>query len=566
MSNTANEKLISKWLYLGVPFTALVVGNKVNYDPVNVTKMFSLSVIGFAVLAISLGSQRKKLIAEHKLLLAFATLFAIFSLSSTLLSDLPIQQNLYGVFGRNTGLVTYMSLIGVLIGSATIRANNNFRKMIYALIFAGLANVLLNAFSMMGIELIAWDNIYKTLLGTFGNPNFISSFLGIFLVASLGFLFGNNFSLGIKLCSLPIFALTFYQIIVTKSIQGVVVTALGTSIVGFFLIKFFLKKLWMQIVYAIGSLVAAGFAIAGALQIGPLTQYIYKTSVSLRGEYWQAGMNMGLNHPFTGVGMDGFGDWYRRARAASALILPGPNTVTNSSHNVNIDIFAYGGFPLILSYLGPLAIAGIAIVKMTLRLKSYDPVFVALTVAWVCYQAQAFISINQIGLAIWGWALTGLVIAYEVATRPELEKIEDRTGNANPGRSSKKITKEDPGIWLVGALGAAVGFGLSISPFVADTNWRSALGSGSIPTVQAAALKAPSDVYRMVNISVLFEQNKFTAQAAELVRAAVKYNPDNFDAWRVMANLSETTAEEKSIAKKNMIRLDPLNEEWKKLP
>jgi hypothetical protein len=297
-----------------------------------------------------------------------------------------------------------------------------------------------------------------------------------------------------------------------------------------------------------------------------LTQNIYKTSVSLRGEYWQAGMNMGLNHPFTGVGMDCFGDWYRRARAASALILPGPNTVTNSSHNVNIDIFAYGGFPLILSYLGLLAIAGISIVKMTLRLKSYDPVFVELTVAWVCYQAQAFISINQIGLAIWGWALTGLVIAYEVATRPELEKIEDRTGNANPGRSFKKITKEDPGIWLVGALGAAVGFGLSIAPFVADTNWRSALGSGSIPTVQAAALKAPSDVYRMVNISVLFEQNKFTAQAAELVRAAVKYNPDNFDAWRVMANLSETTAEEKSIAKKNMIRLDPLNDEWKKLP
>jgi hypothetical protein len=70
----------------------------------------------------------------------------------------------------------------------------------------------------------------------------------------------------------------------------------------------------------------------------------------------------------------------------------------------------------------------------------------------------------------------------------------------------------------------------------------------------------------MVNIAVLFEQNKFTAQAAEIVRVAVKYNPDHFDGWRVMANLSETTPEEKAEAKKNMIRLDPLNEEWKKLP
>jgi hypothetical protein len=438
--------------------------------------------------------------------------------------------------------------------------------MIFGLIFAGLGNVILNVFSMMGIELIAWDNIYKTLLGTFGNPNFISSFLGIFFVASLGFLFGNNFSIVIKLLSLPIFALTFHQILVTKSIQGIVVTALGTAVVGFFLVRCYLKAVWLQALYLLGSAVAAGFAIAGALQVGPLTQYIYKTSVSLRGEYWQAGINMGLDHPLTGVGMDGYGDWFRRSRAASALILPGPNTVTNSAHNVNIDIFAYGGFPLVISYFGLLAIAAIAIIKVAKRQVNYDPVFVSLATAWICYQAQALISINQIGLAIWGWALTGCVIAYEVATRPEHAQNENSPETSSRGRSARKVAKEDPGTWLVGAFGAAVGFALTITPFVADSNWRSALGSGSIPTVQAAALKAPSDGYRMTNIAILFEQNKFTAQAAELARAAVEYNPNYFDAWRVMFNLSQSTPEEKVEAKKNMIRLDPLNEEWEKLP
>jgi hypothetical protein len=291
----------------------------------------------------------------------------------------------------------------------------------------------------------------------------------------------------------------------------------------------------MQITYVAGSLIAAVFAVGGALQMGPLTQYIYKTSVSLRGEYWQAGINMGLDHPFTGVGMDGYGDWYRRARDASAMILPGPNTVTNSAHNVNIDIFAYGGFPLLISYLGILAIAAIAIVKVVLRQKKYDPVFVSLAVAWICYQAQAFISINQIGLAIWGWALTGLVIAYEVATRDEVSAASSSTAATSPGRITKSNSSESVGTWLVGALGAAVGFGLAISPFVADSNWRSSLGSGSLPTVQAAALKAPNDAYRIVNIAVLFEQNKFTAQAAELARQAAKYNPNYFDAWRVLA-------------------------------
>jgi hypothetical protein len=322
----------------------------------------------------------------------------------------------------------------------------------------------------------------------------------------------------------------------------------------------------VQVLYLFGAAIGAGFAIAGALQVGPLTQYIYKTSVSLRGEYWQAGINMGLDHPLTGVGMDGYGDWFRRARDASAMILPGPNTVTNSAHNVNIDIFAYGGFPLLVSYLGLLAIAAISIVKVALRQKKYDPVFVSLAVAWICYQAQALISINQIGLAIWGWALTGLVIAYEIATQVDHSDSKVAAESVSRGRNSAGRGTESVGTWLVGVLGAAVGFGLAIAPFVADSNWRSSLGSGSLPTVQAAALRAPSDAYRMVNISVLFEQNKFTAQAAEIVRETVKYNPNYFDGWRVMYQLSETTPEEKAEAKKNMIRLDPLNEEWKKLP
>jgi O-antigen ligase len=566
MFNTLNEKLIAKWLYFGVPFTALVVGNKINYDPVNITKMLALSVAGFAVLAMSLGAQSRVLKKESKLLIVFALLFSLFAVSAVAFSDLPAAQNVFGLYGRNTGLLTYIALVGILIGTATIRSNQYFRKMVYGLIFAGLANVVLNAFSMMGIELIAWDNIYNTLLGTFGNPNFISSFLGIFLVSSLGFLFGNGIATIYKILSLPVLGFTFYQIVVTKSIQGIVVTALGTAIVGFFLVRHYLKRAWMQVSYVAGSMIAAIFAVGGALQMGPLTQYIYKTSVSLRGEYWQAGINMGLDHPFTGVGMDGYGDWYRRARDSSAMILPGPNTVTNSAHNVNIDIFAYGGFPLLLSYLGILAIAAIAIVKVVLRQKKYDPVFVSLAVAWICYQAQAFISINQIGLAIWGWALTGLVIAYEVATRDDVSAASSSTAASNTGRIAKSNSNESVGTWLIGAIGAGVGFSLAISPFVADSNWRSSLGSGSLPTVQAAAVKSPNDAYRIVNIAVLFEQNKFTAQAAELARKAVEYNPNYFDAWRVMANLSETTPKEKAEAKKNMIRLDPLNDEWKKLP
>ena len=121
------------------------------------------------------------------------------------------------------------------------------------------------------------------------------------------------------------------------------------------------------------------FAIAGALQMGPLSQYIYKTSVSLRGQYWLAGWNTGQAHPTNGVGMDAFGDWYRRTRDIRALELPGANTVVNAAHNVPLDMFAFGGWPLFLTYLAIMGLALASIVRVTMSKRTYDPIFVGLT-------------------------------------------------------------------------------------------------------------------------------------------------------------------------------------------
>ena len=87
--------------------------------------------------------------------------------------------------------------------------------------------------------------------------------------------------------------------------------------------------------------------------------------------------------------------------------------------------------------------------KVVLRKKEYDATFVALTVAWLGYQAQSVISINQIGLAIWGWVLSGALIAYERASR------EDNINLAESG--GKRSAKSKPGDQqAVGVLVAAL--------------------------------------------------------------------------------------------------------------
>jgi hypothetical protein len=283
--------------------------------------------------------------------------------------------------------------------------------------------------------------------------------------------------------------------------------------------------------------------------------------VSLRGEYWDAGITMAKTHPFTGVGFDTYGDWYRRARSASAMILPGPTTVTNAAHNVFIDVLASGGFVFFASYLIIFVIASISVLKVTLRNRSYDALFVALATAWICYNVQALISINQIGLAIWGWLLSGTVIAYEHATRSQT--LTDTSSAKLPKKQRSYAADTQPGVVLAGVGGFIVGLIIALPPFTADATWRTAMRSTDAGTVQAAALKFPIDSWRLANAALIFENSKFYPQALELARKGVEYNPDSFDAWKVLAAVTQSTPEEKAKATEMMHKLDPRNKELK---
>jgi O-antigen ligase len=560
MLNSSSEKTIAKLLYLGVPAVSLLVTGFMSYDPVNVGKMVITVGIGFSIWALVLKNNFGTSFRYQKSVFLAVAFFIVAGVSSTLASDAPLEQNIFGVFGRNTGFLTYLGLAGVLVGASLIRKLVNYEKLSKGLIVAGLVNVAVCATELAGYNLFGFNNIYKNILGTFGNPNFISSFLGIFASTFLAYIFSPGVAVWIRVSAPFIIGLAFYEILDSNSIQGVVVAVLGFTIVGFLVIRSYLKSVALQFTYLVLAVTGGGFGVAGALQIGPLTEVIYKTSVSLRGEYWRAGIKMGMDHPLTGVGFDTYGDWYRRARSASAMILPGPGTVTNSAHNVNIDIFSYGGFPLLISYLALVVLAGIAVVKVVIRSKGYDKHFFPLATAWVCYQAQAIISINQIGLAVWGWALTGAVIGYEKISRTNEVKNTLDTGSGKAGRG---VDQGLAATYLVSVVGFSVGIILAFPAFLGDSSWRSAIKSGSVELVQKSANQWPRDSYKMASTVALLEENKFPDLAYPIALSLTGYNPNYFDGWRMLTFVSKSSVEDKKLALDKMKVLDPLNKEIK---
>ena len=558
MLETSVEKTIARILFMGAPFVSLFVMLRTVTDPVNVTKFVALGVIALAVAALVALRGLKTLWSASKFESISAALFIVFSTLTIFTSTSPASQSLYGVYGRNTGYLTYLFLTFVFLAALLLRDRKNHSKVLYGLLFAGLVNVLYCGWAWQIGDFLPWSNPYGTILGTFGNPNFIGSFLGIFISVFFAYLLQESTALWIRLIGIALIVLTILEIMHSNAVQGVVVTAGGTSLVMFYKIRSLVMGNLIPSIY-VGLVAIAGvFAVGGALQKGPLSDLIYKTSVSLRGEYWQAGINMANSNPLSGVGMDGYGDWFRRARDEQAMILPGPNVVTNAAHNVPIDILAYGGWPLFLSYIAIILLALRALIKLTLRTKKYDFVFVGTAVGWVCYQVQSIISINQIGLAIWGWLLSGSLISYEFVTRNDENKK-----TFSPKRESVFSAQ------LIAGLGAVVGLLVALPPFNADSAWAKATSSGDLEATKKSLVSSymtPTNVSRMVNSVQLFENNKLYDLALEYARETVAYNPDYFDGWRVLYAVTNSTAADKQSAKENMIRLDPLNTEWKNLP
>ncbi len=560
MFNKAAEKTAANLIFVGAPLTCLFIVLSTVTDPVNATKLAVAGGLGFALFFIFIASAGKQTFIKFKYYLITSFVFFLSMVNAMLNSEAPLQQNLYGSYGRNTGLVAYLVLSMVAIGTLLFRNKQSFSKIIWGLQFAGLVNVVYCAWVILFGDFLSWSNPYGNILGLFGNPNFISAFLGIFITTLMAYAASKSVGWKYRISAFLFGSIAFYEILDSNSIQGIVVTAGGIAVVGFFAVRSYLKNSLFTVAYLLFTASLGVLSIFGALQKGPMS-FVYKTSVSLRGEYWRAGLKMGTENPLNGVGMDSYGDWYRRARSVSAAtVLPGPKTITNASHNVVIDFFAFGGWPLLLSYLAMLALAAMAIVRVVIRSRQYEPVFVAMATAWICYEVQSLISINQIGLAIWGWILTGALIAYEFATRPSMSQVDSQKTNTrkSPQESISGVISPQ----LIGGVGALVGVLIAVPPMSADTNWRDALNSRDAATVNQALVPSylnPLDSARLAQGVQLFANSNLPDQAHALALKSVDFNPQYFDAWRLLYYLQSSTPEEKEKALQKMKMLDPLN-------
>jgi len=557
-TSTVAAKLISGLLF---SVTVIVYTGSVT-DPVNAPKLTFLGILSFAVLGVLISGDIAQLMNKFKIQLLLLSIFFIASIGSFISSSSPLSQQLYGVYGRNNGFLLYLSLIFLFAGSLVLQKVEHFRWIVIALFAAGAINLFYGLWTVAFGDFIGWTNPYGNLLGTLGNPNFAGSFFGMFGCVLFAGVLSPDIKRNLKLLLLALIPVNLFCILQTEAVQGKVLFAVGLGIATFFYLRSKFASWIFPSLYLGFSGILSLSALLGALQIGPLAKFIYKTSVSLRGEYWHAGLVTGMSNPLFGVGFDGYGDWYRRSRRESALSLPGVDTVTNTAHNVYLDIFSFGGWPLLLSYSLLNLLVMVSIVRVTLRQRNYDSIFVVITSAWICYQLQSIISINQVGLAIWGWALGGAIIAYEQFLKSK------QLATREPDKSLRRKNQEIVTPWLRAGVMSVIGLLVALPPLTSDIKWRQAQDSrdaGKLERVLSPSYLNPINSFAFNNIVGVFETSNLPELAHTYALQGIKFNPDNFDSWKNLYLISLSTQEEKELAVSNMKRLDPLNPNLGKL-
>jgi tetratricopeptide (TPR) repeat protein len=184
----------------------------------------------------------------------------------------------------------------------------------------------------------------------------------------------------------------------------------------------------------LGVLCLAAVSILGILQKGPLATLLYKSSVTIRGYYWQAGIDMFRSSPLFGVGIDSYGEYFKQYRNPQYSLNYGFDLTSTNAHNVPIQMFATGGIFVGVTYILILISIFIAALKAIMTTSDTRKPFIVIALAaWLSYISQSIVSIDNIGLTIWGWILGGILIGINSRIQNLSEGLEN---NSPPIRKS----------------------------------------------------------------------------------------------------------------------------------
>lgn len=410
-----------RWLLISLTLVTLYFQPTLA-DPFNSPKLWLLMIFASWIAGYIIGF--KHIIFStlvFRRLVSLVTVLTIFLLISTLFTD-----NLYVAFlgetQRRNGFLQYFALSILMIASAMFFRSANIKKLFQVTYLIAFISAFYALLQTTDNDFVNWSNPYNSIIGTVGNPNFAAALMAVMGIIIFSSMFTSGQKILVKLTLASLAFSLLFLIYRSNALQGLLAYGLGVGIFLTVILWSRNKVLGLSATFT-GALIVL-ISVMGILQIGPLERYLYKPSVSLRGHYWGTGFEMWLSQPLFGIGVDRYGAYFREFRDPSYPLTYGFEITSTNAHNTFIQFFATSGVFVGLAYI----LLNLYILQRAIKgIKVFDSdrkvYLTGLLSAWVGFHAQSLVSIDNIGVSIWGWILGGAIVGLSVSHIDEIEKV-----------------------------------------------------------------------------------------------------------------------------------------------
>lgn len=535
-------------VFLGALSITLAITPWVNSDAMIIPKIILIFMLSLYLIP-SIVKNYRIIFKDVRLRILF-----IISLSFVLnmalviyLSDAPFEQEFFGRSGRGLGFVTFFSLFIIMLYTALKVTTPEISKLNKWLFASCLISSFYALLQYYNLDFFEWRTQNNGIIGTIGNPNYQSSFVAIATIPSLVYLWSQKYRILKVVIASAFFLFTLY---ICESTQGYIAISASTLV-------FILSFLWYRknkinfFILLTLSVIMGLIVIAGMLNKGPLSYFLYKVSVRSRGEMWDTAFAIIQDKPILGVGIDSLGDYslmYQSEKTANGIA-----EYIDNVHNFFFQFAATGGISLAVIYLTLIIYAGLSFVVYQRRVKRFDVNIAALMAAWVSFQLQSLISPAAIPTLIWNFIFCGVIIG--------ITRIFNVRENSNIvlKKSLLHVDKEKDLVKLPSMVLAVLALVITAPMYNADKLARQANEKSDSLLAVEAAKRYPESVLRYNLLGAALYSAGVYDLSLEIARSAVRFNPNSYQTWILILLNPNAPIPERQVAKTRLMIIDPHN-------
>jgi O-antigen ligase len=509
-------------------------------DPINWPKQIALCTVTPWLLWLALKQDLN--FTKKKETFYFLTSLTL-ALTAHSLSPVELDRKLWGYWSRSNGLLTTMCFILISFAFFNLAKTKNFTiSMLITIELFGFVTAVYGLFQKFGLDPFAWS-VSNQVFGTFGNTNFASAIWSLCAMSSISLLVIFRKDSKHRFVHGAITSLLLMVIFWTRSIQGLM--AFGIFLIV--LLFLFAKRRGLKFVLPLSFFItiSAIVVIPSMFGVGLLGNTLEQYTLKLRSLYWIAGLKMGNSSPFIGVGVDSYGDYFRNYRSLDTAKLTSIDLVTNNAHNTFIQSYATLG---ILGLCSVLLIFLVGLLHASKNLLNKNSTFEqeVISAIFVAIWLIAFISIDNIAIAVWNWTFLGLVIGNKV-TEAKLEaKLEAKDIYNKRKNNQQRVVEDFNPLKFVALAICAISFTLSWSSSQSDRGLIKTFNTPTFADNQESIDKRANDLLRILRNPIVQEGhylyvakgliavNKH-AEAIATLESGLKRYPRDFTLLSLMA-------------------------------